>query len=215
VISVILLVGLQKALADLGELLVTYGAVGLFGIAVLDSALVPLPSGPDLVMIALTTARPNMMAWYALAATGGSTLGCTVLYYISRRTGTSLAGRFTGEKWARMERLLGRYDLLAIMVPAVLPPPFPFKAFVLAAGFFKFRVWRFVVAISLGRAARFLIWGWLSQRFGQDALRVVRGHGVEVLIGVGLIVAAGLLGRLWVGRIRRARRLQSRIDTTL
>ena len=74
--------------------------------------------------------------------------------------------------------------MLAVMVPAVLPPPFPFKPFVLCAGVFKLKLWRFVVAIFIGRAARFLIEGWLAIRYGKEAEAIIRRHGIMVLIGV-------------------------------
>src|SRR5262249_19366629 len=71
-------------LAEFGNSLMAYGAIGLFGISFLDSAFVPLPSGPDLVMIALSATNHAMMPVYALAATLGSTIGCTILYLIAR-----------------------------------------------------------------------------------------------------------------------------------
>jgi uncharacterized membrane protein YdjX (TVP38/TMEM64 family) len=74
------------------------------------------------------------------------------------------------------------------MVPSVLPPPFPFKPFVLCAGVFRLKTWRFITAIFLGRAVRFLVEGWLAIRFGEDAARIIRQHGWKVLIAVAVLV---------------------------
>src|SRR5262249_36561660 len=93
----------------------------------------------------------------------------------------------------RIENVLGRYDLVAVMVPAVLPPPFPFKPFILCAGGFRLKAWRFIAAVFVGRLIRFLIEGWLAMRFGDDALGIIQRHGWKVLITAALLTAAGLL----------------------
>ncbi|HXG65680.1 MAG TPA: VTT domain-containing protein, partial [Blastocatellia bacterium] len=152
--SLAFLIGIKSKLAALGAWLATFGAFGLFTIALLDSALLPLPSGPDLIMITLSAAYPAWMPVYALAATAGSTIGCTLLYLVARRAGVAALRRIKLERRERIENLLGRYDMLAIMVPAILPPPFPFKPFILSAGAFKLRIERFVAAIFVGRAIR-------------------------------------------------------------
>lgn len=179
--------GIKSVLEGLLEWLKAYGSLGLFGISLIDSAGIPLPGGPDAVMILLSANTPAMMPLYALAATAGSAIGCTLLYLIARRGGVAALNRLKPEKRARIENLLGRYDLIAVMVPAVLPPPFPFKPFVLCAGVFRLKTWRFITAIFIGRAVRFLIEGWLAIRFGEDAGRIIRQHGWKVLIGVAVI----------------------------
>src|SRR5262249_51171396 len=100
-------------LADLGNSLIEYGAIGLFAISFLDSAFVPLPSGPDLVMIVLSATTHAMMPLYALAATLGSTIGCTILYLLARRAGMAALSRIRPERRDKIENLLGRYDMLA------------------------------------------------------------------------------------------------------
>jgi membrane protein YqaA with SNARE-associated domain len=177
--------GVGQKLADLGATLLAYGALGLFAITLLDSAFIPIPGGPDAAMIILSATNPSRMIAYALVATVGSTIGCTILYLIARRAGVAALSRVNGERRERIENLLGRYDMLAVMLPAVLPPPFPFKPFVLSAGVFKLKLPRFVVAIFIGRAVRFLIEGWLAIRFGTEALPLIKQHGLKVLMIVG------------------------------
>jgi len=94
--------------------------------------------------------------------------------------------------------------MLAVMVPAVMPPPFPFKPFVLSAGVFKLKTSRFVAAIFIGRAARFLTEGWLAIRFGKDAERMIRQHGIKALIALGAILVISLAFKFYRKRSRRA-----------
>lgn len=192
----IVLIGIKSILVGVLEWLKALGAAGLFGISLIDSAGVPLPGGPDAVMIWLSANSPGLMPLYALAATAGSAIGCTGLYLLARSAGVAALKRVATSKRARIENLLGRYDLIAIMIPAVLPPPFPFKPFVLCAGVFKLKTWRFITAIFVGRAIRFLIEGWLAISFGEDAGRIIKQHGWKLLVAVGVIViVAGLVKR--------------------
>ena len=196
----ILLIGIKSILVGLLEWLKALGAAGLFGISLIDSVGVPLPGGPDAVMIWLSANSPRLMPFYALAATTGSAIGCTGLYLLARRAGVAALKRVAPHKRARIENLLGRYDLIAIMIPAVLPPPFPFKPFVLCAGVFKLKTWRFITAIFIGRAIRFLIEGWLAISFGEDAGRIIKQHGWKLLVAVAVIVVIAVLVKRTVSR---------------
>jgi len=151
-------------------------------------------------MIWLSANNPAAMPFYALAATAGSAIGCTLLYLIARRAGVAALRRVAAKKRDRVENLLGRFDLIAVMVPAVLPPPFPFKPFVLCAGVLRLKTWRFIAAIFVGRAVRFLLEGWLAIRFGEDASRIIRQQGWKVLVAVA--VAAGVVFALVFIRAR-------------
>jgi membrane protein YqaA with SNARE-associated domain len=153
-------------------------------------------------MILLSANRPALMPLYALVATAGSAIGCTLLYLIARRAGAAALNRITPAKRDRIENLLGRYDLAAVMVPALLPPPFPFKPFVLCAGVFKLRTWRFLTAVSVGRAVRFLVEGWLAIEFGEDAHRIIKLHGWKILVAVLIFAAVGLGLKFFRGRWR-------------
>ncbi|HSE25558.1 MAG TPA: VTT domain-containing protein, partial [Pyrinomonadaceae bacterium] len=124
---------LTKGLTRLSEYLVTFGAFGLFVVAVLDSTFVPLPSSVDALMLLLSTANPRWMLVYALMATAGSAVGCWILYVISRRAGARALKRFSEVKQQRVKDLIDRYDMMAVLVATLLPPPFPFKLFVISA----------------------------------------------------------------------------------
>jgi len=206
-ITAFIFLGIRSGLQSLLEWLKAYGALGLFGISLVDSAGIPLPGGPDAVMIVLSANDPALMPLYALAATGGSAIGCTLLYLIARRAGVVALKRVTPRKRDRIENLLGRYDLVAVMVPALLPPPFPFKPFVLCAGVFKLKTWRFITAIFIGRSLRFLIEGWLAIRFGEDAGRLIRQRGWQVLVAVAVVAAAVFTWTIVRSRLRSSREL--------
>ena len=185
---------IASSLASVKEYLIAYGASGLFAIALLDSALVPLPGGPDAVMILLTAARPAWMPVYAVAATLGSVLGCVILYYISQRAGRRALAKFSPSKQARVKSLIDRYDVLSVLVASVLPPPFPFKLFVITAGVFRLPLVRFIVAIAAGRAFRFLLEGYLAARYGEHARDLLARY--YPAIGLGL---AGLIIAIFIG----------------
>jgi membrane protein YqaA with SNARE-associated domain len=193
-------IGIGARLAGLTAWLIEFGPLGLFLITLLDSAFVPMPSGPDILMIALSTVNPGLMPVYALAATLGSTLGCAALYWAARRGGTKILTKVSPEKRERVENLLGRYDALAVVAACLMPPPFPFKIFVLCAGVLKFKMARFVVAVFVGRLARFLFEGWLATRFGNEAGKLIARHGWLVLALAGLPFLIWLAFRFWPRR---------------
>ena len=183
------------------DFLIAYGPLGLFAIALLDSALVPLPAGPDVVMILLTLRDPSWMLAYAAAATVGSVAGCVILYYISRKAGRRALERFSEKKQARVKQMIDRYDALSVFVASILPPPFPFKLFVITSGVFRVHILRFALAIAVGRALRFLLEGYLAVSYGDRAEVLFRQYFPWV--GLGLAAAAVLffVGR-WLWRKR-------------
>jgi membrane protein YqaA with SNARE-associated domain len=185
-------VSLALKLAQQPVWVADWGPVGIFVVCLLDSAFVPLPAGPDIAVIGLSALHPGSMPLYALAATAGSTIGCLVLYLIGRKGGEKALGRVKPERRARIENLLGRYDVLALIVPAMLPPPFPFKIFILSAGLFKVRIPRFIAAIFVGRGLRFLGEGLLAVEYGEDAGRIIARHGWKIVVAVFVVTAVWL-----------------------
>ena len=176
-----------KWLTRLSEYLITYGAFGLFAVALLDSTFVPLPSSADALMLLLSTTNPSWMLLYAFMATSGSALGCWILYLISRRAGSRALNRFSETKQQRVKNWIEKYDAFAVLVATLLPPPFPFKLFVVTAGVFRFSLVRFMLAIIVGRAFRFLLEGYFAVRYGAQAKEILAKY--YPLIGLGLAVA--------------------------
>jgi len=175
-----------KWLTRLSEYLITFGAFGLFAVALLDSTFVPLPSSVDALMLLLSTTYPSWMLLYAFMATAGSALGCLILYLISRRAGARALNRFSETKQRRVKNWIERYDMFAVLVATLLPPPFPFKLFVVSAGVFRFSLLRFMLAIIAGRAFRFLLEGYFAVRYGAQAKEILAKY--YPFIGIGLVV---------------------------
>jgi membrane protein YqaA with SNARE-associated domain len=175
-------------LARLSDYFIALGPVGLFAVALLDSAFVPLPSSADALMILLTLAHPRLMIVYALIATAGSAVGCVILYYVSRRAGSRALRRFSPAKQQRVKELIDRYDVLSVLVASLMPPPFPFKIFVVTAGVFRFGVMRFTIAIIAGRMFRFSLLGYLSIRYGAQAKQILASPWIGVALVVLIIV---------------------------
>ena len=186
---------LTNALTRLSDYLVAFGPFGLFAVAFLDSSFVPLPSSADALMILLTTAHPSWMVLYAFIATAGSTLGCMVLYYASRRAGRRALSRFSPAKQARVKELIDRYDVLSVLVASVLPPPFPFKLFVVSAGVFRFSITRFIIAIMIGRGFRFLLEGYLAIRYGAQAKMILAKYYPWIGLGLAVLIVVVFLAR--------------------
>jgi membrane protein YqaA with SNARE-associated domain len=123
---------------------------------------------------------------YVAAATIGSTAGCVVLYYISRRAGHRALNRFSEAKQKRVKDLIDRYDVLSVLVASLLPPPFPFKLFVVSAGVFRLNPVRLALAVASGRVFRYLLLGYLAARYGEHAKEILSKY--YPLIGLGLAV---------------------------
>jgi membrane protein YqaA with SNARE-associated domain len=187
-----------KWLTRLSEYLITFGAFGLFAVALLDSTFVPLPSSADALM--LSTTYPSWMLLYAFMATAGSAIGCWILYLISRRAGARALNKFSETKQRRVKNWIERYDAMAVLVATLLPPPFPFKLFVITAGVFRFSLLRFMIAIVAGRAFRFLLEGYFAVRYGAQAKEILAKY--YPWIGLALVAAIVLFVfvKRWVKR---------------
>jgi membrane protein YqaA with SNARE-associated domain len=186
---------ITNGLARLSQYFIALGPFGLFAVALLDSTFVPLPSSTDALMIILTTAHPRMRIAYAFIATAGSTLGCVILYYISLRAGSRALRKFSPSKQRRVKDLIDRYDVLSVLVASLMPPPFPFKLFVISAGVFRFNVIRFAIAIFAGRLFRFLLEGYLAIKYGAQAKEVIARYYPWIALGLAIAIVAFFVAR--------------------
>ena len=165
------------------------GGVGLFIIALLDSSFLSFPQVNDLLIIVLSTKYPERMAYYAGMTTVGSLIGCFLLYGVARRGGeVFLRKRLKGRYVDRAIALYQRHGLMAVVVPALLPPPVPFKVFVLLAGAAAVSPVRFGIAVGIGRGIRYFGQGYLAVLYGEQAAEFMKAHGTA--IGIGLAAAA-------------------------
>ena len=153
-------------------------------------------------MLLLTTANPRWMLLYAFMATSGSAVGCWILYLISRRAGARALRKFSDAKQKRVKDLIDRYDMLSVLAATVLPPPFPFKLFVVSAGVFRFSLLRFMIAIVVGRSFRFLLEGYIAIRYGTEAKVIL----AKYYPWIGLGAALGILLFIIIRRLLRRTR---------
>jgi len=169
------------------ETLEPYGAIGLMFIAIGDSSFLSLPEVNDAALMAMSIHNPESMWTLALFTVIGSVIGCTLLYAMGRKGGEALlTKRFAAEKVARIRTWYDKYGMLAVIVPSLLPPPLPFKIFVLCAGAFKISWARFMIAVGLGRSVRYFTEGILAVTYGQRAIQMVADNSARV----GLVLAA-------------------------
>ena len=181
--------------------LLALGVPGLFLIALLDSAGVPLPGGVDIVLMLLAWQQPSLFVVVALTAAVGSTVGCLVLYRVGRTGGEVAARRLDPEKRRWVTEKIRENDILAILVAVLAPPPFPTKVFILVAGFVGMPWPRFAMTAFAGRLIRFCGEAYLAVRLGDQALETLQRY--YPLVGAGL--AIGVVVHLvlkWHGKRR-------------
>jgi membrane protein YqaA with SNARE-associated domain len=176
---------------------VTLGGPGLLIIGFLDSSFLSFPEVNDLLLVGMVMKHPHLLPYYAGMATLGSVLGCLTLYFIARKGGEAfLRKRFKGHHVDRGVRLFQKYGLLVIVVPALLPPPAPFKIFVLLAGVAAIPVWKFATAIVIARGIRYFGEGLLAVYYGERAFDFL--HDNAKTIGLVLAGTALALGAAWI-----------------
>ncbi len=179
------------------------GAPGLFLAALLDSSFIPLPEVVDVLLVWMTTQHKSRMLLYAGSATVGSVIGCLMLYWVGSKGDQFIQRRFSAD---RVERTLGtfrRYGLMAVLIPSLLPPPMPFKIFVLLAGAAGIGPWRFAMAIGIGRGIRYFGEAALAVWYGDAALQFLENNSRMASLSLALLMAAGLGGYVLYQKTRR------------
>jgi membrane protein YqaA with SNARE-associated domain len=184
------------------------GGPGLFIIAFLDSSFLSFPEVNDLLIVLMVINHPERMVFYASMATLGSIAGCLALYVVGRRGGNALMQkRFKGGNVERAASLMRKYGAMALIVPALLPPPAPFKIFVLLGGVANIPLPTFIWAIALGRGIRYFGEGLLAVLYGKQALQYLQDNGRTVALVLGLLaLAGGVAYYAWQRRARPAER---------
>ena len=166
--------GLTK---KLGTFLASYGPGGLFAISFLDSSFVPLPGLNDALLIYLCASQPATAPLFAALATAGSLSGSLVLYWFAR-SGSKLALKKKGtlKGIAQAKPWLDKNGFLSMVIMSLLPPPAPFKLFLLASGVFRFPVLQFLAGLAVGRSLRFAGIAYVSARYGKEAEILLRDN---------------------------------------
>jgi membrane protein YqaA with SNARE-associated domain len=182
-----------------------FGAPGLFVVAFLDSSFLSLPEINDLLLIWMVTEHKARMPIYAAAATLGSIAGCLTLYFIGRKGGEAvIRKRFHAGAVDRALAAFRRHGVMAVLIPSLLPPPAPFKIFVLLSGVAGISPWRFSLAIAIGRGLRYFGEGWLALRYGDQAIAFLHERGRPIALGLAIAATVGF-GAYLVWRRSRSR----------
>ncbi|MGA7920443.1 MAG: VTT domain-containing protein [Candidatus Acidiferrales bacterium] len=160
------------------------GGGGLFMVTFFDSSILAFPFFPDAVVIELCISKPTRMPYYAAMAALGSLCGCILLYALARKGGEAFFHRHAGGKADKIKQWVDNNGFLSAFIPAILPPPFPFKPFVLAEGVFQVPARTFILAILLGRGLRYGAEGILAVRYGEATLGFLKVHGGAFVLAV-------------------------------
>ena len=178
------------------------GVWGVLGFAFVDASFLGMPVDP--IVAGYVWANPHRLILYAAMAAVGSALGSIVIYLIGYKGGEMLLVKRIGEKrFNKIKASFERHEFLAIMLPSMLPPPTPFKLFVLSAGVAEMRFSHFLAAIFFGRFLRFVLLSFLVIRFGPQIVSLAGGvmhNHLRILIAV---IAAGALIGWWIWRARK------------
>jgi membrane protein YqaA with SNARE-associated domain len=174
-------------------------------IGALDSSLLSLPEVNDYLVVARCYTHPRTVFFFPLFAAGGSVLGCWLLYTILQRGGIALLHRrFKVERVERVERAYAKFGVLALAVPALLPPPLPFKIFVATAGALQFPKRKFLLTILVARSIRYYTEGVLAVYYGERVLRFLKDNGLIIISLVAGVCLIGLAVYLLSGKGRKA-----------
>jgi len=177
------------------------GAPGLFLISFLDSSVLTFPIINDLLLIHLSMEHPARMPLYAFMASLGSVLGCVVLYFIARKGGEAIFHKKAGKHGHAIRHWVEQNGFVGMLIAALLPPPTPFKFFVLAAGVFEVPLFSYTAAITIARLFRYFGVGYLTIRYGADAMPYLMHHKLQVSVFViSLVTVSYVLSRVLLKR---------------
>jgi membrane protein YqaA with SNARE-associated domain len=172
-------------------------------IGALDSSLLSLPEINDYLVVGRCYKYPTAAFYFPLFAAAGSVIGCNLLYTIVRRGGQAvLRKRFSLSSIKRVERAYERFGFLAIGIPAILPPPLPFKIFVATAGALEYPRWKFLLTVMIARSFRYYVEGILAVFYGQRVLLFLKDNGLVILSVAGSLALIGGVVYLLVRRRR-------------
>lgn len=168
----------------LAVLVATMGGGGLFVATFLDSSVLTLPFIADALVIELSIARPERMPYYCAMAALGSLAGSIWIYLLARKGGEAFFHRRAGKRARTVKRWVQGNAFLSVFLPGVLPPPIPFKIFVLAEGVFQVPLKTFVLALLCGRSLRYFLEGILAVRYGNAVLPFLMVHRIGFAVSV-------------------------------
>src|ERR1041385_1753163 len=182
-----------------------FAAPAMIIIGALDSSLLSLPEINDYLVVGRCFKDHTAVFYLPLFAATGSVIGCSLLYTIVRRGGQAvLRKRFNLQSIKRVEHAYERFGFLAIGIPAILPPPLPFKIFVATAGALEYPRWKFLLTVMIARSLRYYVEGILAVYYGRRVLLFMKDNGLVIVSIVATLVLVGGIVYLIVNRRRIA-----------
>ena len=175
----------------LAKFVAVVGGGGLFVVTFLDSSVLTFPFVTDALVIELSSQHPARMPYYVAMSAAGSLAGSIWLYLLAKKGGDAFYRRRAGRGALKARRWVERHAFWSVVIPALLPPPLPFKIFVLAEGVFQVPLSTFILAVLFGRGVRYLAEGLFGIEYGRRALTFLMAHGPA--FAVGAVLAVGLL----------------------
>lgn len=189
------------------QFLLGLGVFGLVLMGTLDSSVLFLPFGNDLLLVVLTARAPEQFWLYAIAAAIGSLIGCTITDFLSRRLGKAgLEKMVRAERLAAAQAKLKKQTFWALGLAALMPPPFPFTVFVIAAAAIQISRWRVLLSVGVARLVRYLVLGFVATKFGTYIIRLSERDEVRyfvIALAVISIVGSALSVYKWIQSSRR------------
>lgn len=182
-------------------MLVQWGPAGILLLAILDSAGVPVAGVFDALLVLIAVERPGAAWLCAGLAVVGSTVGNTMLYWMSHKGGRKFMDRSASEGRAAKFRVwFQRYGMVTVFVPALVPIPMPLKLFVISAGVLGTSLPEFVAVVFVARFLRYFGEAWLGVRLGQESTKFLTSHALHFVAGA-ILLALALYGFiLWRDR---------------
>ena len=196
---------MEQFVAWLQPIVERFGGIGMAIMAFIDCSFVSMPNISDVLIIWQTIEHPDRWLYYAAMTTAGSVAGSMVIYEIGRRSGEAfLLKRFKVEYVAHVRSLFARYGMWVIAVIAMMPPPAPYKVFVLLAGVGGVGPGMFALAVVIGRGLRYGIEGWLARVYGAKAADLIKENATAASLWLlAAAIGAGLAFIWWKRRVGR------------
>jgi membrane protein YqaA with SNARE-associated domain len=170
------------------------GGPGLVLLGIADNSVIPLTGSMDVLTIWLAARHREPWPYYALMATIGAVIGGYITYALARKGGKeTMELKLSRKRAKQVSKAFGRWGFFAVAVPAILPPPFPFVPFLIAAGAGQYPPKKFLAALATGRGIRYSIAAGLGYVYGSHVLRFFSRYykpAVAILIGLAVIGAA-------------------------
>lgn len=188
-------------MGKLVAILSAWGPAGVFLLALIDSAGIPLPVGVDALVVASAAVNPQSAYVAAALALAGSAIGCLFLFFVARKGGEAYLARYTAEgRGARLRAWFQQYGLLTVFVPALLVIPLPVKVPILSAGALGVHPARFAATILAARSARYFGLAYLGAQLGEETLPWLKAHvwhlgAAALVLFAALYFAIRLAGR--------------------